>query len=75
MNATALNPMANEEEPGYIPTVEVIALVRRHRPLECLRETVANRGQYRVNDLLFKAMTVEDTCREILDANRWMMPG
>lgn len=76
----ALDPMADEDQPGYMPTIDVIRIVRQHRDLEYIRR-LARRNGYKnlcayppYYELEFdNCVAVEIACREILNANRWML--
>lgn len=76
VDPATLNPMADEDQPGYIPTIDVIRIVRRHRDLDYIR-LIASRGGYKQfedpDDQFDNCVAVEVACREILDANRWML--
>jgi hypothetical protein len=74
VDPATLNPMADEDQPGYIPTIDVIRIVRQHRDLDYIR-LIASRGGYKqFEDHHFdNCVAVEIACREILDANRWML--
>lgn len=79
--------MADEDQPGYMPTVDVVGIVRDHfkagyvQRCSCayVRRLAERNGYGQFNVLqdpehaLTNAMAVEITCREILDANRWML--
>jgi len=68
-----LNPMASDDEEGYMPTVDVIRLVRANfGPGYILRRVHhINQG---ILDYYDQAVGVEIACREILDAQRWLLP-
>lgn len=72
------DPMADEDQPGYIPTIDVIRMVRAHRELGYIRQRAVRDGYMQFPDCLRDhaldyAVAVEAVCREILDANRWML--
>jgi hypothetical protein len=78
VDPATLDPMADEDQPGYIPTIDVIRMVRRHRDLSYLRERAGREGYKQFGetdkDSAFDdCVAVEMACREILHANRWMM--
>jgi hypothetical protein len=73
-----LDPMADEDQPSYIPTIDVIRIVRRHREGDYIRQRAGREGYKQFGetdkDTAFDdCVAVEMACREILHANRWMM--
>lgn len=77
-----IEPMANEDQPGYMPTVDVVRVVRERFTASYLRR-IAKRYARRVTkrhghtgqcpDALISGMALDIACREILDANQWML--
>lgn len=75
-----LDPIADDDQPGYMPTIDVIRIVRQHRDRDYIRRLAVrngyrNPGAYPPGlELEFdNCVAVEIACREILDANRWML--
>jgi hypothetical protein len=69
-----LNPLADEGEHGYIPTVDVIRVVRANFTEEYIDRIVArNLNPLTDVDELDRAVAVEIACRELLDAQRWLL--
>jgi len=74
-----LDPMADEKQPGYMPTVDVVRIVRDHfNAAYVLR--VAKRYVRRIMkrqdiapDELINGVALDVACREILNANRRML--
>lgn len=71
------DPIANEDQPGYMPTVEVVRIAHDHFGASYLRRT-AKRYVRRIMkrqcpEPLIDGMALDIACREILDANRQLM--
>jgi hypothetical protein len=78
VDPATLDPMADEDQPGYISTIDVIRMVRPHRDLEYIRQRAGREGYKQFGetdkDSAFDdCVAVEMACREILNANRWML--
>jgi hypothetical protein len=78
VDPATLDPMADEDQSGYIPTIDVIRMVRPHRDLEYIRQRAGREGYKQFGptdkDTAFDdCVAVEMACREILHANRWML--
>lgn len=70
------NPMAEGDAPGYMPTIQVIALLKAAGKAEQIRRRadLDVRGHVTRPDPLDRAVSVELAAREILDANRFLIP-
>lgn len=80
VDPTTLDPMANQDQPSYVPTLDVIRIVRQHRDLDYIRQRAIHWGYEHLRDMntdsdfnVCMAVAVEMACREILEANRWML--
>jgi hypothetical protein len=75
--ADRLDPMAEEGEPGYIPTVDIVRVARSNFEPTYLRAMAVRNGYRQFGehvDVQFdNAVAVELTCRELLDAQRWLL--
>lgn len=71
--------MADDDQPGYMPTVDVVAIVHDHFNVSYVRRIAKRNGYAQFNvrqhpdHALTNAMALEITCREILDAQRWLI--
>lgn len=68
------NPLADDDQDGYMPTVDVIQLVRANFAPEYIRSTVERvSGDRKALDHLDQAVAVEIACRELLSSQRWII--
>jgi hypothetical protein len=76
--ATYRDPHAEEGEPGYVPTVEVIALVKSNFVPEYLRLRAKHEGYKQFGptdqDSAFDdAVAIECACRDLLASAMWLL--
>lgn len=57
-----------------LPTVDVVRLVRSNFTDEYIRRQVERIGNYNHLEPLDQAVAMEIACRELLDAQRWLLP-
>lgn len=76
-----MNALADEDSSEYIPTVEVIRIVRVNFPRQRIHELAIRNGYTRTRPELLAfgqefddCVAVEIACRELLNANRWLLP-
>lgn len=75
--ATFLDPMAEEGEPGYIPTVDILRMALSNFERPYIR-VMATRNGYKqfgdhVDQEFDNAVAVELTCRELVEAQPWLI--
>lgn len=74
-----LDPMADEDQPGYMPTVDVVRAVRDYFAASYLRRVAKHyvrriTRRHECSDALVNGLALEISCREILNANRRFAP-
>lgn len=72
-----LDPMAEEGEPGYIPTVDIIRMAASNFEPVYLRVMAVRNGYKQFGDHVDQefdnAVAVELTCRELVEAQPWLI--